>query len=126
MKLLEVLRNNSSKFFARNTICRTVKAGYVYFEDKKVFVPSETKLTIEHFDIYANRVLVLIDGRQRASVTYEYLMDCVVPINTNVEQIITGVQLLQRVNHVLDNETLVKIICLVIIFAIGLIFGKVL
>ena len=28
MKLLEVFKNNSSKFFSRNTICRTIKAGY--------------------------------------------------------------------------------------------------
>ena len=124
MKLLEVFRNDSSKFFTRNSACRTIKGGYVYFEDKRVFVPSETKMTIEHFDLYTNRVLVLIDGRQRASVTYEYLMDCVVPINVDVSQVVNGVQLLQRVRHVLDNETLVKIICLFVIFAIGLLIGN--
>ena len=55
MKLLEVFKNNSSKFFSRNTICRTIKAGYVYVEDKKIWIPSETKLTIEYFDIYSNK-----------------------------------------------------------------------
>ena len=110
MKLLEVFRNDSSKFFTRNSACRTIKGGYVYFEDKRVFVPSETKMTIEHFDLYTNRVLVLID--------------CVVPINVDVSQVVNGVQLLQRVRHVLDNETLVKIICLFVVFAIGLLIGN--
>lgn len=125
MKLLEVFRNNDSKFFARNSICRTVKGGYVYFGDKKVFIPSETKITIEHFDLYTNRIIILIDGRQKAEVTYEYLMDCVVPINTDTSTIINGVQLLQRVNHILDNETLVKIVCIILCFAIGLLLGRV-
>ena len=125
MKLLEVFRNNSSKFFARNTICRTVKAGYVYVEDKKIWIPSETKLTIEHFDLYSNKVLALVDGRQRVEVTYEYLMDCVIPINTDVDQPITAVQVLQRVNNVISNEFLVKLVCLILLFCVGLLIGKV-
>lgn len=123
MKLLEVFKNNSSKFFARNSICRTVKGGHVYVDERKIWVPSETKITIEYFNLYSDRVLVLIDGRQRAEVTYEYLMDCVLPINTDVSQTISGVQLLQRVNHVLDNEALVKIVIVLLTFAIGLLIG---
>lgn len=125
MKLLEVFRNNSSKFFSRNTICRTVKAGYVYVEDKKIWIPSETKLTIEHFDLYSNKVIALVDGRQRVEVTYEYLMDCVIPINTDVNQTVNGVQVLQRVNNIISNDMLVKIICTVLLFCIGLLMGKV-
>ena len=103
MKLLEVFKNNSSKFFSRNTICRTIKAGYVYVEDKKIWIPSETKLTIEHFDLYSNKAIALIDGRQRVEVTYEYLMDCVIPINIDVNQTVNGVQVLQRVNNIISN-----------------------
>ena len=126
MKLLEVFKNNSSKFFARNSICRTVKAGYVYVEDKKIWIPSETKLTIEHFDLYSNKVIALVDGRQRVELTYEYLMDCVIPINTDISQPINAVQVLQRVNNIISNEMLVKIICVVLLFSIGLLIGKVL
>ena len=126
MKLLEVFKNNSSKFFSRNTICRTVKAGYVYVEDKKIWIPSETKLTIEHFDLYSNKVLALVDGRQRVELTYEYLMDCVIPINTDVNQTVNGVQVLQRVNNIISNEMLVKIICVVLLFCMGLLVGKIL
>ena len=126
MKLLEVFKNNRSKFFSRNTICRTSKAGYVYVEDKKIWIPSETKLTIEHFDLYSNKAIALIDGRQRVEVTYEYLMDCVTPINTDVNQTVNGVQVLQRVNNIISNEMLVKIICVVLLFCMGLLVGKVL
>ena len=126
MKLLEVFKNNSSKFFARNSICRTVKAGYAYVEDKKIWIPSETKLTIEHFDLYSNKVLALVDGRQRVELTYEYLMDCVIPINTDVNQPVNAVQVLQRVNNIISNEILVKIVCVVLLFCIGLLIGKVL
>ena len=126
MKLLEVFRNNSSKFFAKNSICRTVKAGYVYVEDKKVWVPSETKLTIEYFDLYSNKVIALVDGRQRVELTYEYLMDCVIPINTDVNQPINAVQVLQRVNNIISNEAIIKIVCVVLLFCIGLLIGKVL
>ena len=126
MKLLEVFKNNSSKFFSRNTICRTIKAGYVYVEDKKIWIPSETKLTIEHFDLYSNKSIALIDGRQRVEVTYEYLMDCVIPINIDVNQTVNGVQVLQRVNNIISNETLVKMICVVLLFCMGLLVGKVL
>ena len=126
MKLLEVFKNNSSKFFSRNTICRTIKAGYVYVEDKKIWIPSETKLTIEHFDLYSNKAIALIDGRQRVEVTYEYLMDCVIPINIDVNQTVSGVQRLQRVNNIISNEMLVKIICVVLLFCMGLLLGKVL
>lgn len=126
MKLLEVFKNNSSKFFSRNTICRTIKAGYVYVEDKKIWIPSETKLTIEHFDLYSNKVIALIDGRQRVEVTYEYLMDCVIPINIDVNQAVNGVQVLQRVNNIISNEMLVKIICVTLLFCTGLLVGKIL
>lgn len=126
MKLLEVFKNNSSKFFAKNSICRTVKAGYVYVEDKKVWVPSETKLTIEYFDLYSNKVIALVDGRQRVELTYEYLMDCVIPINTDVNQPINAVQVLQRVNNIISNEAIIKIVCVVLLFCIGLLIGKVL
>ena len=126
MKLLEVFKNNSSKFFAKNSICRTVKAGYVHVEDKKVWVPSETKLTIEYFDLYSNKVIALVDGRQRVELTYEYLMDCVIPINTDVNQPINAVQVLQRVNNIISNEAIIKIVCVVLLFCIGLLIGKVL
>ena len=126
MKLLEVFRNNSSKFFSRNTICRTVKAGYVYVEDKKIWIPSETKLTIEYFDIYSNKVIALVDGRQKVELTYEYLMDCVIPINTDVAQTVTAVQVLQRVNNIISNDMLIKIICVCLLFCMGLLVGKVL
>ena len=126
MKLLEVFKNNSSKFFSRNTICRTIKAGYVYVEDKKIWIPSETKLTIEHFDLYSNKAIALIDGRQRVEVTYEYLMDCVIPINIDVNQTVTAVQVLQRVNNIISNEMLIKIICVCLLFCMGLLVGKVL
>ena len=126
MKLLEVFRNNSSKFFSRNTICRTVKAGYVYVEDKKIWIPSETKLTIEYFDIYSNKVIALVDGRQKVELTYEYLMDCVIPINTDVTQTVTAVQVLQRVNNIISNEMLIKIICVCLLFCTVLLFVKVL
>ena len=125
MKLLELFRNDCSKFFARNTICRTTKSGYVYIDDKKFLVPAETKLRIEYFDLYTNQVIVLIDGRQRAHVTYEYLMDCVTPINTDVSKIVEAVQVLQRVNHIISNEILVKIVCVVLCFIVGLLIGKV-
>ena len=51
MKLLEVFRNNSSKFFSRNTICRTVKAGYVYVEDK-----DGNKETTKFYNYHATKV----------------------------------------------------------------------
>ena len=95
MRLLELFNNKDSKFFARNSICRSIQGGYVYVDDKKVWVPSETKITIEYFNLYNNRAVVLIDGRQRAEVPYEYLMDCVVPINVDVSQQVTALQLFQ-------------------------------
>lgn len=125
MKLLEIFRNHSNKFFAKNTICRTVKDGFVYVDNKKVWVPAETRLTIEYFDIYSNRVFALIDGRQQVELTYEYLMDCVLPINVDTNQVMSGVQILQRTNNILSNETLVKIVCLVMLFSIGILLGKV-
>ena len=98
----------------------------MYVEDKKIWIPSETKLTIEHFDLYSNKAIALIDGRQRVEVTYEYLMDCVIPINIDVNQTVNGVQILQRVNNIISNEMLVKIICVVLLFCMGLLLGKVL
>ncbi len=126
MKLLEIFRSDCNKFFSRNTICRTTKSGYVYVDEKKVFVPSETKLKIEYFDLYTNQVIVLIDGRQRAHVTYEYLMDCVTPITTDVSKVVDAVQVLQRVNHIVSNEMLVKMVCIALCFIVGLLVGKLL
>lgn len=123
MKMLEVLKNKSSKFFARRTICRTVKEGYGYVEERQIRIPSETKLTVEYFDLYSDRVIVLIDGRQQASVTYEYLMDCVLPINTDVSQTVGAVQVLQRTSKILDNETLVKLVCIALVFSVGILLG---
>ena len=125
MKLLELFKSNDSKFFAVNTKCRTIKAGYVYFEDKKVWIPSDTIITIEYFDLYKDKVRILIDGRQKAEVTYEYLMDCVTPITVNDTISISGIQLLQRVNYVLSNEIILKLVIISLIFIVGLLVGKV-
>lgn len=125
MKLIEFYRNNSNKFFAKNTICRTIKAGFVYKDEQKIWVPSETRLTIEYFNIYTNRVVALIDGRQQVELTYEYLMDCVLPINVDTNQVINGVQVLQRTSNILSSESLIKIICYTLLFCVGLLLGKI-
>ena len=93
---------------------------------RKIRIPSETKLTIEYFDLYSDRVIVLIDGRQQASVTYEYLMDCVIPINTDVSQTVGAVQVLQRTSKILDNETFVILLCIALVFSVGILLGHLL
>lgn len=126
MKLLELFKRDTSKFFAVGSVCRTYKSGIAYLEDEhKIQVPSDTRITIEGFNLYTNRVSVLIDGRVKADITYEYLVDCIVPINAPTYQI-NAVQVLQRVNHVIINEALVKLLCIALVFCVGLLLGIVL
>lgn len=125
MKLLELFKRDTSKFFAIGSVCRTYKSGIAYLEnEQKIQIPSNTRVTIEGFNLYTNRVSILVDGRVRADITYEYLIDCISPINVSTQPI-QAVQVLQRVNHIISNEAIVKLLCISLVFCAGLLLGVV-
>lgn len=125
MNTMDVLSSKNSKFFPKGGVCRTVREGKVSTTNGVISVPVDSKITIEYFNAYTNRVLITIDGRIRGEATYEYLMDCVVPITVDTGKNIDAVHLMQRTHTVFDNEALVKSITVLVLVALGFLIGKV-
>ena len=125
MRYIEVYNSDCSKFFGVNTICYSHRGGYVSVDGQQLFVAPNTKMVITNFDVYKNVARVIINGKTYAEVSYEYLTDCVKPVNVDVSQPITGVQIIQKVHKVFNNETFVKLICAALLFVTGLLVGVV-
>ena len=125
MRYIEVYNSDCSKFFGVNTICYSHRGGYVSVDGQQLFVAPNTKMVITNFDVYKNVARVIINGKTHVEVSYEYLTDCVKPVNVDVSQPVTGVQIIQKVHKVFNNETFVKLICAALLFVTGLLVGTV-
>lgn len=115
------------KSFPRGAICYSNKGGYGYINEKKVWIPAETKLTILQFDIYQKRVICLLADNTQINVTYEYLINCVRPINYSDyhNKVVDMIQIVQRTHHIISNEDLVKAVIVFMLFSVGFLIGKV-
>lgn len=126
MSVEDVISGRVNKFFPKGGVCRTIKEGKASTNNGVITVPVDTKIVVEYFNAFTNKILITIDGRIRGEVTYDYLMECVLPITVDTGRNIDAVYLMQKTRSVFDNEALFKLFVAALLFTVGFLIGMVL
>ena len=120
-----VFNSRNDKFVNIGSICYTNKGGYVFMEGKQTYIPANTKLTINSFNVNKNVIDVTVNGKVPAEITYEFFIDNVRSVYVSNTAPVSGVKIITRTSGILSNEMLIKIVIFILCFITGMLVAKV-